>query len=95
MRRSFLLFEVPVFDGTRYFQPREDGNFTTMRSLNDFFAQAGAEVCPQISNLELRNKSVVAVAYTANKWGAPEAKAGDFNLGLNIRAVYLLINGPK
>ena len=66
-----------------------------MHSLYDFFSQAGSDICPQISGLELRKKSLVAVCYTAGKWGPKECKEGEFSLGLNIRAVYLLVNGPK
>lgn len=66
-----------------------------MHSLQDFFAQAGSDACPRIDDLELRKKSFVAVCCTVNKWGRKNAKRGDFNLGLNLRAVYLLINGPK
>lgn len=65
-----------------------------MTSLMDFFSQAGAELCPQISGLELRKMSVVAVCYSANKWKNDDSN-GYFNLGLNVRGVYLLVNGPK
>lgn len=95
---------VPVFDCTQYFQPRQPGQFADMRSLSDFFSQSGAEICPRITGVELRKKSFVAVCYTASKWrGKDSGDSGDkganerrgFNLGLNIRAVYLLVNGPK
>lgn len=66
-----------------------------MNSLRDFFAQAGADACPLIIGAELRQKSIVAVAYTANKWRKRDAQGSEFNLGLNVRAVYLLVNGPK
>lgn len=84
-----------MFDCTRFFQPRQDGRFSTMSSLSDFFAQAGSETCPQITTHELRKKSLVAVCYTVNKWGPKDAQKGGFSLGLNVRAVYLMINGPK
>lgn len=92
----FLLFSVvPVFDCTRFFQPRRAGDFAEMSSLADFFAQAGSDICPQISGIELRKKSLVAVCYTATKWLGEQGDAGQYNLGLNVRAVYLLVNGPK
>lgn len=86
---------VPVFDCTRFFQPRRNGEFATMNSLVDFFTQAGSDGCPQITGVELRKKSVVVVCYTANKWGPKDVQTGGFSLGLNIRAVYLLVNGRK
>lgn len=66
-----------------------------MSSLADFFSQAGTDICPQITGLELRKKSLVAVCYTASKWLSDGASTGQFNLGFNVRAVYLLVNGPR
>lgn len=67
-----------------------------MTSLVDFFSQAGAEVCPQISGSELRKRSFVAVCYGVNKWRKTDAPEHvPFGVGFNVRAVYLLINGPK
>lgn len=66
-----------------------------MSSLSDFFLQAGSDACPQITDAELRPKSVVAICYTVNKWGKQGTTPGNFNLGFNIRAVYLLVNGPS
>lgn len=67
-----------------------------MTSLVDFFSQAGADLCPQISGGELRKRSLVAVCYGVNKWRRPDAQEHvPFGVGFNIRAVYLLINGPK
>lgn len=83
---------VPVFDCTRYFQPRR-GEFASMKSLADFFAQVGEDACPQIHGKELKDDSFVAVCYTVNKWGSADAPAGNMNLGLNVLAVYLLVDG--
>lgn len=88
------IVSVPVFDCTRFFQPRKAGQFAIMSSLADFFSQAGSDACPQIVDAELRPKSIVAIDYTVNKWGRQGASAGNYNLGFNIRAVYLLVNGP-
>lgn len=68
-----------------------------MTSLADFFSQVGADACPSVDR-ELAPKSIVAVAYTVNKWG-PAGKedngSGDWNIGFNIKGVYLLVNGPS
>lgn len=66
-----------------------------MSSLLDFFSQAGSEVCPQIIGQEIRKMSVVGICYSANKWRADDGSMGNFNLGFNVRGVYLLVNGPK
>lgn len=67
-----------------------------MTSLSDFFSQAGLDLCPQITGLELRNKSLVAVSYGVSKWRMEDASpAAPFNLGFNVRAVYLLVNGQR
>lgn len=87
--------QVPVFDCTRFFQPRRAGEFSSMSSLLDFFSQAGSEVCPQIIGKEIRKMSVVGICYSANKWRADDGSMGNFNLGFNVRGVYLLVNGPK
>ena len=86
---------VPVFDCTRFFQGSEDAtSFPNIASLRDFFAQTGPDVSPRISGLELRKKSFVGVCYTAGKFGVKGSETGNFSLSLNIRAVYLLLNGP-
>lgn len=65
-----------------------------MKSLSDFFAQAGEDLCPQIMGEELRLKSLVGVCYTVSKWREKDSPH-HFNLGLNVRGVYLLVNGKK
>lgn len=66
-----------------------------MSSLSDFFSQAGSDLCPRIQGQELRKMSVVGVCYSANKWRSESGSGGNFNLGLNVRGVYLLVNGPR